>query len=64
MFEKVENDVYNNYTHDALSHFTKEYKDGRMTLPEYLQASTNLLDKTYNKNAVYKQIKSGRVFRR
>ena len=61
MFENNE-DVYKNYTQEALQYYVKLRKEGKMSLPEYLQASTNLLDKTYNKNSIWKQIKSGRVF--
>lgn len=53
--------VLNSYVHDSLQQFAKEYKSGRMSLPDYIQASTNLLDKTYNKNSVNKQIRTGRV---
>ena len=56
-------DVLNCYVHDSLQQFAKEYKSGRMSLPDYIQASTNLLDKTYNKNSVNKQIKTGRVMK-
>ena len=56
-------DVFNYYVHDSLQQFAKEYKSGRMSLPEFLQVSTNLLDKTYKKYAVNKQIKTGRVMK-
>lgn len=62
MFENNE-PVYNYYTHEALGYYYKLYKDGKMSLAEYLRTSTNLLDKTYGKNSMYTQIKSGRIFK-
>lgn len=53
---------YSCYMHEALENLAKQRKEGKISVPEYLQATTNLLDKTYNKNSMCKQIKSGRIF--
>ena len=55
IFDKEES--VGNYTHEALDLYYSEYKEGRMTLPEYLQCSTNILDKEYGRNSLGRQLK-------
>ena len=60
---KVVNE-YNSYTHEALEYLTEQHSKGKMTTPDYLRASVSLLDKTYGKNSISKQIKNHGGFRK
>lgn len=59
MFENYKQEC-NCYTHEALSYYYQQYKDKKMSLPEYMQCTTNMLDKVYGKNSLSKQLKQGR----